>query len=87
MGLRALQMLILDIHELTVEAMVRKDRSLLLRALAMDPLVNSIATAEAVLNDLHRAQAEVLDDWVAGQETGGMGNKDAVKPSEVPQLY
>lgn len=87
LGLRALQMLILDIHELTVEAMVRKDRSLLLRALAMDPLVNSIATAEAVLNDLHRAQAEVLDDWVAGQETGGMGNKDAVKPSEVPQLY
>ncbi len=62
-GLRALQTLILDVHELTVEAVVKKDRELLVRALAIDPIVNSIATAKAVINDLFAAQAEVLGDW------------------------
>lgn len=63
LGVRALQMQILDIHELTIEAVVRRDRGLLVRALAMDPLVNSIATARQVINELFAAQKEVLQDW------------------------
>lgn len=64
LGLRSLQMRILDTHELTVEAYVRKDRNLLLRALAVDPIVNSIAAAEAVLDDLYQAQSDILPEWV-----------------------
>lgn len=62
-GLRALQMLILDAHELTVEAIVNQDRDLLVRALAIDPLVNSIATAKAVIDDLFAAQSDALGNW------------------------
>lgn len=62
-GLRALQTLILDVHELTVEAIVKRDRNLLVRALAIDPLVNSIATAKAVIDELFTAEAEVLGEW------------------------
>lgn len=64
-GLRALQMLILDAHELTIEAIMKRDRGLLVRALAIDPLVNSIATARAVIDDLFAAEAEALGDWPA----------------------
>ncbi len=65
LGLRALQMQILDTHELTVEAFVKRDRGLLVRALAVDPIVNSLATAEAVLADLYEAQKECLEPWLA----------------------
>ena len=64
LGLRSLQMLILDVHELTIEAIARKDRDLLVRALSMDPLVNSIATAKTVLAELYEAQKEVVPEWV-----------------------
>ena len=64
LGLRSLQMRILDTHELTVEAYVRKDRNLLLRALAVDPIVNSIATAEAILDDIYEAEKDCLEEWV-----------------------
>jgi alpha-galactosidase/6-phospho-beta-glucosidase family protein len=57
-------MRILDTHELTVEAYVRKDRNLLLRALAVDPIVNSIATAEAILDDIYEAEKDCLEEWV-----------------------
>lgn len=62
-GLRSQQMLILDIHELTIEAIMKRDKTLLVRALAMDPLVNSIATAKAVVEELLQAQKEVLPGW------------------------
>jgi alpha-galactosidase/6-phospho-beta-glucosidase family protein len=74
LGLRSLQMRILDTHELTVEAYVRKDRNLLLRALAVDPIVNSIATAEAVLNDICEAEKDCLPKWV-GIKTGRINNR------------
>lgn len=64
LGLRSLQMRVLDTHELTVEAFVRQDRALLVRALAVDPIVNSLATAEAVLADLYEAQKECLESWI-----------------------
>jgi len=65
LGIRGLQMQIHDTHELTVEAFMKRDRKLLLRALATDPIVPSLATAEAVLADLYEAQKEVLGEWVA----------------------
>jgi len=65
LGLRSLQMRILDTHELTVEAWVKQDRALLLRALAVDPIVNSLSTAEAVINDSYFAQKDALEPWIA----------------------
>ncbi len=64
-GLRALQMRILETHELTVEGYLQKDRSLLVRALAVDPIVNSLRTAERVFEDLVEAQKDVLPAWVS----------------------
>lgn len=86
MGLRAQQMMILDIHELTVEAIVKKDRSLLVRALAMDPLVNSIATAEAVINELFEAQREALRGW-PDKSPAAKSRPEVIKPGEAPQLF
>lgn len=63
-GLRGLQMQIHDTHELTVEAYVRKDRGLLLRALATDPLTPTLAAAEAVLDDLYEQEKDVVESWV-----------------------
>ncbi|GAB4166303.1 MAG: alpha-galactosidase [Terrimicrobiaceae bacterium] len=65
LGLRSQQMRILDTHELTVEAWVRQDRGLLVRALAVDPIVNSLAAAEAVIDDLYNEEKECLPPWVA----------------------
>jgi len=65
LGLRGLQMQIMDTHELTVEAYVKKDRGLLLRALATDPIINSLAAAEKALTDLYEAEKDHLEDWIA----------------------
>lgn len=62
-GLRGLQYLILDIHELTIEAIMKRDRELLVRALSIDPLVNSIATARVVIDELFEREKEALLDW------------------------
>jgi alpha-galactosidase len=63
-GLKGLQMQIHDTHELTVEAYIQKDRGLLLRALATDPIVPSLATAEAVLADIYEAEKPDLEEWI-----------------------
>ena len=56
----------LDTHELTAEAIVRADYSLLRRALMTDPLTNSVADADAILGDLLAAQRDALPDhWYA----------------------
>lgn len=87
-GLRALQMQILDCHELTVQAIVKKDRRLLRRALAMDPLIHSIATADAVIEDLMEAQADVLGDWPEITDpTAGTQLVSATNPGYAPQLF
>lgn len=69
LGLRSLQHVILDTHELTVEAFFKKDRDLLIRALAVDPIVNSLAVAEAVTRDLYESQKDILEDWIAPRST------------------
>ncbi len=87
LGLRSLQMLILDIHELTIESIIREDRSLLVRALAIDPLVNSVATAEQLISEIYAAETEILPAWIGG---GGEEKSRTEKPSipiHAPQLF
>ncbi len=57
---------ILDTHELTAEAAQRQDRTLARRALLTDPLTMSIGDADAILDELFDAQAEVLEGYEQG---------------------
>ena len=59
-GLRGMQEVVLDTHELTAEAVVRCDHGLLRRAMLTDPLVTSIADADAILSELLTAEKEAL---------------------------
>lgn len=59
-GLRGLNELVLDTHELTAEAIVKADYSLLRRALITDPLTNSIADADAILRELLAEQKDIM---------------------------
>ena len=61
-GLRGLNELVLDTHELTAEALVKADYNLLRRALMTDPLTNSVADADAILRDLLAAERDALPD-------------------------
>jgi alpha-galactosidase len=79
-GLKGLQMQIHDTHELTVEAYVKRDRDLLLRALATDPIIPSLATAEAVLRDLYEAEKEDLEEWIG---TAAKGRGERLVPDKV----
>jgi len=85
MGLRAMQYQILDIHELTIEAIMRHDRELLVRALSMDPIVNSIATAKQLIDELFVREKDALLDWPESEATlesdisTGAASADSVK--------
>ncbi len=59
-GIRGMCQLVLDTHELTAQAIYEGNRDLLLRALLVDPLTNSIGDAQALLDDLIEAEAEAL---------------------------
>lgn len=90
LGLRSLQMQILDAHELTIEAIMKQDRGLLVRALAIDPLVQSIATAEAVIDALYARQTEILPAWVGtrvAEDAASSGAGSGAKSEFSPQLY
>jgi len=63
-GLRALQQQVLETHELTVEAIVKRDRTLLRRAMLLDPIVNAIPDADAIVEELLAAEREALPkEW------------------------
>lgn len=65
-GIRALQQQVLETHELTVEAIVKCDRALLRRAMCLDPIVNSIADADAIIAELLEAELDALPaGWFA----------------------
>jgi alpha-galactosidase len=65
-GLRGMQETILDTHELTAEAVAKCDMTLLRRAMLTDPLVHSIADADAIIRELIAAEADVLPAcWTA----------------------
>ncbi|MBX3085820.1 MAG: glycoside hydrolase family 4 [Anaerolineae bacterium] len=59
-GLRGMQEVILDTHELTAEAVIRCDYHLLRRAMMTDPLVTSIADADAILSGLLEAEKDAI---------------------------
>lgn len=66
-GLRGMQEVVLDTHELTAEAIVSADYGLLRRALLTDPLSNSVADADAILRELLAAERAALPDhWYEG---------------------
>lgn len=65
-GLRGMQEVVLDTHELTAEAIVKGDYALLRRALMIDPLTNGIADADALLQDLLDAERDILPDYWYG---------------------
>ena len=59
-GLRGLQEQVLDAHELTAEAVATCDRGLLRRAMLTDPLLSSIADADAIVRELLEAERDAL---------------------------
>jgi alpha-galactosidase len=59
-GLRGLQEQVLDTHELTAEAAATCDRGLLRRAMLTDPLLSSIADADAIVHELLEAERDAL---------------------------
>lgn len=59
-GIRGMQELVLDTHELTAEAVVEGSREKLRRAMLTDPLVNSIAAADRIINELLEQEREAL---------------------------
>jgi len=61
-GIRGMQEVVLDTHELTAEAIVKQDFTLLRRAMMTDPLTNSIADADAIIRELLDAERDILPD-------------------------
>ncbi len=55
-----MQQKVLDTHELTVEAAVSGNRDLLRRAMLSDPMMTSIADADAIIEELLEREAEML---------------------------
>jgi alpha-galactosidase len=65
-GLRGMQEIVLDTHELTAEAVVKGDHALLRRAMMSDPLVTSIADADAILKELLEHEKDIIPaGWYA----------------------
>ncbi|WDR02359.1 hypothetical protein PSQ19_17335 [Devosia algicola] len=66
-GIRAMQEIVLDTHELTAEAVANGDRALLRRALLVDPLTNSISDTEALIDELLDAERDIIPQhWFGG---------------------
>ena len=59
-GLRGLQEQVLDTHELTAEAVATCDHNLLRRAMLTDPVVSSLADADAIIRELLEAERDAL---------------------------
>jgi len=62
-GLLALQQQVLDTHELTAEAAVTGNRTILRRAMLADPICNNIVDAKACIRDLLEAEQEILPSY------------------------
>jgi len=57
-----MQETVLDTHELTVQAAARCDRELLRRAMLTDPLTNSLADTDKIIEELLEAERDVLPE-------------------------
>lgn len=62
-GILGMQQTVLDTHELTVEAAVSGNRDLLRRAMLSDPMMTSIADADAIIEELLERERDVLPIW------------------------
>ena len=66
-GIRGMQEIVLDTHELTAEAIVKQDMGLLRRAMMTDPLTTSIADADKIIGELLEAEKDILPEhWYTG---------------------
>jgi alpha-galactosidase len=61
-GLRGMQELVLDTHELTAEAVVEGSHEKLRRAMLTDPLVHSISDADQIIKELLELEKDVLPE-------------------------
>ncbi len=61
-GLLSLTQRVLDTHELTAQAAVECDRTLLMRALAADPLTTSLDDIRNIASELLAAERDHLDE-------------------------
>ena len=61
-GLRGLWRQVLDSHELTARAAAEVDRDLLYRAFATDPLCQSLADSQAMIEELLAAEKDVIHE-------------------------
>ena len=59
-GIRGLQEVILDTHELTAQAVVENDPIKLRRAMLTDPLIHSIEDADQIIKELLEAEKEAI---------------------------
>lgn len=59
-GIRGMQELVLDVHELTAEAVVEQSYAKLRRAMLTDPLVNSIHDADMIIRELLEREKEII---------------------------
>lgn len=65
-GIRGMQELVLDTHELTAEAVAERSFVKLRRAMMTDPLVNSIHDADKIIQELLELEKDILSkDWYA----------------------
>ena len=59
-GIRAMEQLVLETHELTVKAIATCDRAVLRRAMVLDPIVPSVEDADAMIAELLKAERTAL---------------------------
>ena len=65
-GLAGLQHQVIDSHDLTVEAAVHCDKTLLRRAMATDPLTTSLTDTDAIIDELFAQEKDALPpEWYA----------------------
>ncbi|XEC94008.1 glycoside hydrolase family 4 [Paenibacillus tarimensis] len=62
-GIRGMQELVLDTHELTAEAVVERSFTKLRRAMMTDPLVNSIHDADMIIKELLELEREIIPGY------------------------
>ncbi|MUG45132.1 glycoside hydrolase family 4 [Paenibacillus woosongensis] len=62
-GIRGMQELVLDTHELTAEAVVERSFTKLRRAMLTDPLANSIHDADLMIKELLELEKEIIPGY------------------------
>ncbi|MFC9708707.1 glycoside hydrolase family 4 [Paenibacillus sp. NPDC056933] len=61
-GIRGMQEVVLDTHEITAEAVVEQSYEKLRRAMLTDPLVNSISDADKIIAELLELEREMIPE-------------------------